>query len=404
MNRSRGAGWTEWAHLQHSSIVNAGQWRSTRVFDALGPGGTLWDPPGHASRRVVSFASNDYLGLSSHPKVIEAAHAALDRWGSGAGASRLVVGTRPIHHELEAALATWKQSEAAVLFPTGYAANLGVLTTFGGPEVAVFSDELNHASIIDGCRLSRSHVTIHRHRDMDHLESLLSSSRRPGIDRTIMISDSVFSMDGDVAPIEELLDCATRHGSLLILDEAHAVLGPTLPAERLREVPVLRMGTLSKTLGALGGYIAGPKALVDLLVNRARSFIFTTASTPADTAAALAALDIVNSSEGDRLRTRLRNHVDRIRPDHPSPILPVVLGSEHAALEASDRLLEAGLWAPAIRPPTVPKGTSRLRIALSASHEDRDIGALMAALATLEGEVRHADRSDAEVLPLGPMP
>lgn len=397
MNRSSRVSWTEWADEQRSAIASAGQWRSTRTFDAFGTKGVLWHGPRDAPRSVVSFASNDYLGLSSHPKVIEAAHGALDRWGTGAGASRLVVGTRPIHRELEEALAAWKRCEAAVLFPTGYAANLGVLTTFGGPDVAIFSDELNHASIIDGCRLSRSHVTIHRHRDMDHLESLLVACRREHLGRTIVISDSVFSMDGDVAALEDLLECSKRHGSLLILDEAHAVLGPELPEEFPEEVPVLRMGTLSKTLGSLGGYIAGPKALIDLIVNRARSFIFTTASTPADTAAGLAALGIVNSPEGDRMRGRLRDHVDRVRPAHPSPIIPVILGSEQAALDAADHLLKAGLWVPAIRPPTVPKGASRLRVALSASHTDGEIDDLLAALATLGDEVPHMDRLDDQV-------
>ncbi|MBI3256583.1 MAG: 8-amino-7-oxononanoate synthase [Actinobacteria bacterium] len=391
MNRPIRSDWTAWVGEQCSSIANEGRWRSTKVFDALGPSGVLLDNHDRA-RSVVSFASNDYLGLSHHPVVIGAAHAALDRWGTGAGASRLVVGTRPIHRELESALAAWKRCEAAVLFPTGYAANLGVLTTFGGPGVRIFSDELNHASIIDGCRLSGADVRIYRHRDLEHLEALLVAGRREGSARTIVISDSVFSMDGDIAPIGDLVDCSARHGSLLIVDEAHGVLEPTPTAEARNDVPLLRMGTLSKTLGSLGGFIAGPQSWIDLLVNRARSFIFTTASTPADTAAALAALGIVTSAEGDRLRERLRHHVRRVRPRHPSPIIPVILGSEHDALAASDRLLDAGLWVPAIRPPTVPTGASRLRIALSASHQDHEIDALIAALATLDAEGRRHDR------------
>lgn len=391
VNRLIRSDWTEWVGEQCSSIANEGRWRSTKVFDALGPRGVLLDDHDLATS-VVSFASNDYLGLSHHPVVIGAAHAALDRWGTGAGASRLIVGTRPIHRELESALAAWKRCEAAVLFPTGYSANLGVLTTFGGPGVRIFSDELNHASIIDGCRLSGADVTIYRHRDLEHLEALLLAGVQEGCARTIVISDSVFSMDGDIAAVDDLLDCAARHGSLLVLDEAHGVLGPNPTVEGRNDVPLLRMGTLSKTLGSLGGYIAGPRSWIDLLVNRARSFIFTTASTPADAAAALAALDIVTSAEGDRLRNRLRHHVRRVRPRHLSPIIPVILGSEHDAIAASDRLLDAGLWVPAIRPPTVPTGASRLRIALSASHQDHEIDALIAALATLDDEGRRHER------------
>ncbi len=185
----------------------------------------------------MSFASNDYLGLSSHPAVVAAAHGALERWGAGSGASRLVTGTRPIHSDLEVALADWKGSEAAVCFPTGFAANLGVLCTLGGPDVRVLSDELNHASIIDGCRLSRSSLAVYRHRDLGHLEKLLAASGGAGRAGsaawpTIVVTDTVFSMDGDVAPVDELVSLCARHGALLVLDEAHAVLGPTVPAAR----------------------------------------------------------------------------------------------------------------------------------------------------------------------------
>ncbi|MGK2957665.1 MAG: aminotransferase class I/II-fold pyridoxal phosphate-dependent enzyme [Acidimicrobiales bacterium] len=370
--------WSKWANEQHFSIERSGQWRSTKTFDAFGPSGTLV-----GEKPVISFASNDYLGLSHHPKVIEAAREALERWGTGSGASRLVVGTRPVHEELETALATWKQTESAVLFPTGYAANLGVLTTFGGPGVRICSDELNHASIIDGCRLSGAEVRVYRHRDIQHLHDLLVAAQRDGCERTIVVSDTVFSMDGDIAALNDLTGCCARHGSLLILDEAHSVLGPNLSKPSHESIDLLQMGTLSKTLGSLGGFIAGPRRFTDLLVNRARSFIFTTASTPADTAAALAALEIVTSPEGEQLRKRLRGYVARVRPDHPSPIIPIILGSEKAALAASEQLLNQGLWVPAIRPPTVPPGTSRLRVALSASHQDDEIDLLISTLSTI---------------------
>ena len=365
--------WGEWAAGETARVHQLGQWRAPRDLDAAGPEGKL-APEGHA---VVSFASNDYLGLTQHTGVVAAAHAALDRWGSGSGSARLIVGSRPVHTELEHALADWKRTAAAVLFPTGFAANLGVLTTFGGPGVLVCSDELNHASIIDGCRLSRSEVTVYRHADPEHVDRLLDEV--PGR-RAIVVTDTVFSMDGDVAPVDELAEVCARHEALLVLDEAHAVLGPD-PA--LDHVDAVRVGTLSKTLGSLGGFVAGARDFTDLLVNRARSYIFTTASTPADAAAALAALAVVRSAEGDALRDRLRAHVTRVRPGHPSPIIPVVIGDEHATLAASSALLDQGFFVPAIRPPTVAPGTSRLRVALSAAHSDAQVDALARALAAL---------------------
>ena len=309
--------------------------------------------------------------------MVGAAHAALDRWGSGAGSARLIVGSRPIHSELEADLAGWKRCERAVLFPTGFATNLGVLTTVAGPGTLVCSDELNHASIIDGCRLSRADVAVYRHRDVDHLRALLDAADGR---RTIVVTDTVFSMDGDVAPVAELVEQCRRSGSLLVLDEAHAVLGPD---PDVAGVDMLRVGTLSKTLGALGGFVTGPAALCDLIVNRARSYIFTTASTPADAAAAQAALAILRSDEGDDLRRILRAHVERVRPGHPSPIIPVVLGDEARTLQAATTLLDRGILVPAIRPPTVPPGSSRLRVALSAAHTTEQVDALVDALAGL---------------------
>jgi 8-amino-7-oxononanoate synthase len=283
------------------------------------------------------------------------------------------VGSRPVHDELEAELAAWKGAEAALLFSSGYAANVGVLSALAGPEVRVLSDELNHASIIDGCRLSRAEVGVYRHKDLDHVASLLGDAGG----RALVVTDAVFSMDGDEAPVLELAEVCAAHGALLVLDEAHAVLGPRFDAD---PSAVLRVGTLSKTLGALGGFVAGPRPLVDLLVNRARSFVFSTALAPADAAAAQAALRIVRSAEGEALVARLRRNVERVAPGHPSPIVPVVLGDEQAALDASAALLEQGLLVPAIRPPTVPEGTSRLRVALSAAHTDAEVDALVAAL------------------------
>jgi 7-keto-8-aminopelargonate synthetase-like enzyme len=218
-------------------------------------------------------------------------------------------------------------------------------------------------------------VTVYHHADPEHVDRLLTEV--PGR-RALVVSDTVFSMDGDEAPVAELADVCARHGALLVLDEAHAVLGPD---PDLDGIDALRVGTLSKMLGSLGGFVAGPRDFTDLLVNRARSYIFTTATTPADAAAALAAVGIVRSAEGDALRARLRAHIARLRPGHPSPIVPVLIGDEEAALAASDALLDRGLFVPAIRPPTVAPGTSRLRIALSAAHTDAQVEALVRALA-----------------------
>ena len=361
----------------------------------------------------MSFASNDYLGLSAHPAVVAAARRALTRWGAGSGASRLVTGSRPVHSELERELAAWKGTEAAVCFPTGSPPTWACCRTLGGPGVRILSDELNHASIIDGCRLSRSALAVYRHRDMGHLAELLAETPPPPTPMpTIVVTDSVFSMDGDIAPLDDLVTLCRRHNALLILDEAHAVLGPDLPAapagqgrgdggqgrDGMHGGTVVRVGTLSKTLGSLGGFVAASRDVVDLIVNRARSYIFSTAPTPADAAAALAALRVLRSAEGAALTGRLAALIDRVAeagfapPGHPSPIIPIVLGSEQAALNASAALLQDGLWVPAIRPPTVPVGTSRLRVTLSAAHSDEECQPVVACAGLLLHRVHRSVR------------
>jgi 8-amino-7-oxononanoate synthase len=364
--------WSAWAANEARAIRAADRWRAPRDLDLFGV----------TDGKIVSFASNDYLGLTSHPAVIAAAHDALDRWGSGAGSARLIVGSRPIHSELERELAAWKGTERSALFPTGFAANLGVLTTFGTAGVLVCSDELNHASIIDGCRLARADAAVYRHRDLDHLRARL---REHGGRRAIVVSDTVFSMDGDAADVDALLELCAEEHALLVLDEAHAVLGPAVDVGA--DADVLRVGTCSKTLGSLGGFVAGPRRYIELVENSSRPYIFTTAPTPADTAATLAALRILRSAEGGALVARLRANVDRLRPGHPSPILPFVCGEEQVAIDAAAVLLERGLVVPAIRPPTVAPGTSRLRVAISAAHTDAHVDRLVAALAEVFGEV-----------------
>ena len=374
--------WDQWAAARTRSIHDAGRWRRIQAFDAAGPRGVLADPdaPG-GSRAVTSFASNDYLGLSTHPALAAAAVAAIERWGTGSGAARLVVGSRPVHHDLEAGLAAWRSCEAALVLPTGFAANLAVLATFGDGGVRILSDELNHASIIDGARLARAQVAVYRHGDPEHLDDLLARARAEGVGRCLVVTDTVFSMDGDVAPVADIAARCRHHGALLVLDEAHAVLGPDLADGELDDLEVLRVGTLSKTFGSLGGFVAGSRRHIDLLVNLARPFIFTTAPTPGDTAAALAALAIVAGPQGAARKARLAAHVARLAPGHPSPIVPVVVGDERDALELARALLDEGILVPAIRPPTVAPGTSRLRVALSAAHTDEEIDRLADALA-----------------------
>jgi 8-amino-7-oxononanoate synthase len=366
--------WRDRVEARNAGIRAEGRWRSIRTLE----GGTPETRLGEGGPRVVSFASNDYLGLSQHPALAHAAQEAIRRFGTGSGASRLVVGARPVHAELERELAAWKGAEAALLFPTGFAANVGLLTALGRlGGVRILSDELNHASIIDGARLSRAEVTVYRHGDLEHLATLLKEADG----RALVVSDAVFSMDGDLAKLDEIAALCARHGALLVVDEAHAVLGPETPAGP--DLDVLVVGTLSKTLGSLGGFVAGPRAYVELLVNSARPFIFSTAPTPGDAAAALAGLRILRAAEGAALLAKLRANVERLRPGHPSPIVPIVLGEEERALAVSEALLARGLLVPAIRPPTVPPGTSRLRVALSALHTPAQVDALSAALEAL---------------------
>ena len=365
--------WARRVEKRNAVVRSDGRGRTLRPLDGKGP--RFADAHG---TDVVSFASNDYLGLSQHPAVTAAAIAAIQELGTGAGSARLIVGDRPIHHRLESELAAWRQAEAGLLFSTGFMANLGVLTALADTETLIVSDELNHASIIDGSRLARGQVSVSRHLDVDHVDALLSAHDGPAI----VVSDTVFSMDGDVADLEGLGDLCVAHDALLVLDDAHAVLGPTWrPPVGL---DLVRVGTLSKTLGSLGGFATGSRPIIDLLVNGARPFIFTTGPTPPDTAAALAALAVLRSCEGDELIARLRSNVDRIRTGHPSPIVPVIIGSAVDAMAASDRLLhDHGLLVPAIRPPTVAEGTCRLRVTLSSAHTADEVDRLAKALADL---------------------
>ncbi len=347
-------------------------------------------------REVLNFSSNNYLGIADHPALVEAAKRALGFAGLGAGASRLIAGSTEEHVALEQELASFAGGDAALVFNSGYHANLGIIPALVGPGDVVFSDELNHATIIDGCRLSRARVAVVPHCDMQALGAALRRERRAR--RRLVVSDAVFSMDGDRAPVAELAEVSRQHGAVLMLDEAHAVgvLGPGgagLAAEAGIDADV-RMGTLGKALGTFGAFAVGPEPLVELLVNRARSFVFTTALPPSVIAAGRAGVELARGEEGERRRERLFERVAEFRDGlarvgllardaGTTPIFPVMVGEERRAMEACEALLDAGIYAQGIRPPTVPRGTSRLRFALSAAHEQEDIERAVAELAGL---------------------
>ncbi len=328
---------------------------------------------------VLLLCSNNYLGLADHPKVREAAAEAADRFGAGAGASRLVSGTMTLHRRLEQQLADFKGSEAALLFGSGYMANSGTVSALVGKGEVVFSDELNHASIIDGCRLSRAETFVYRHRDTEHLEWGL---RRAGRRAALIVSDSVFSMDGDVARLAELHDLALRYSCLLMVDEAHATgaLGPggrgAVAAAGLSGAVDVVVGTLGKALGGYGAYVCSSAQIAELLVNTARPFIYSTAPPPPSVGAALAALAILRSRPG--LAEQLRRNGAVLREGLAAQglelgasrthIVPVMVGDARRAMALCERSLEQGVFAQAIRPPTVPEGTSRLRLAVMATH------------------------------------
>jgi 8-amino-7-oxononanoate synthase len=343
----------------------------------------------------VNFASSDYLALSQHPILRDAAKEAIDQYGVGAGASRLVTGSVAPHQKLEEALAAFKHTRAALVFGSGYAAALGTVSSLAGPRDVVILDKLVHACLIDGARLSGAQLRIFPHNNLGRLEDLLSWARAKHRDGQILImTESVFSMDGDLSHLKEIVQLKEKYGALLLVDEAHAtgVLGKGgagLAADLgVAEQIDVQMGTLSKAFGVSGGFIAGSRPLIDLLINRARSFIFSTAPPPALAAAAAAALEIIQSEQGDQLRAALFSNVDALSRRLPtrlarktaSAILPVVVGDEQSALELADRLRVSGFLVPAIRYPTVAMGAARLRITLSAGHTSDQVRGLAEAL------------------------
>lgn len=354
-------------------------------------------------REVLLLCSNNYLGLAGHPALIEASCEATRHFGVGSGASRLVSGTMELHEQLEARIADFKGTEGALVFNSGYAANTGILQGLAGPGDLIFSDVLNHASIIDGCRLSGARVVVYPHRDMAALEELLRAEARQRHGRWLIVSDGVFSMDGDLAPLPELVELKERYEALLMVDDAHGggVLGATGrgSGERLGCLDRidLHMGTLGKAFGCFGAYLAARREVIDTLINRSRSFIFSTSLPPGVLGAALAAFDIVDSAEGAARRASLENNrqifIAGLRQggldlgESITQIVPIVTGEPQPTMEAARRLLDTGIFLQGIRPPTVPVGQCRLRATLMADHRPEEVAAAAEMIVRVLGEL-----------------
>jgi 8-amino-7-oxononanoate synthase len=388
------SGGTRIAHEELAALEAQGLLRSLEPLRTPASVEVELDGP-RGAERLVSFSSNDYLGLAAHPEVRAALAEGAQRWGTGAGASRLVSGDYLPHRELESELAVLEGTESCLLFNSGYAANCGIVPALVSAADAVFSDELNHASLVDACRLSRARVHVYPHGEVAALAEALRAARAAGARRLLVATDTVFSMDGDLCPLREIAQLCEEREALLLLDEAHAtgVLGPRgaglAAALGVADKADVRMGTLSKAAGVLGAYAASSAPVRALLLNRARPFIFSTALPPAVACAALAAVRLLAGPEGDRRRARLFRSVARfaaglrelgLEAEERSPIFPIIFGAPDQALRAASALREKGLLVKAIRPPTVPQGTSRLRFALSADHSDAHLEQALSAL------------------------
>ena len=389
-----------------AALRDAGLLRELRRVDSpQGPRVVL------GGRELLNFSSNDYLGLANHPALKEAAIKAVEKFGAGTGASRLICGSIAPFHELEETLATFKKTEAALTFSTGYAAALGTIGALVGKDDVIILDKLVHASIVDAARLSGAKLRVFAHNDCADLEEKLHwAAARPRTTnhepRTLIVTESVFSMDGDLAPLRDLMELKDRYGAWLMIDEAHAtglfgVQGRGLAdAHEVSSRIEIQMGTLGKALGASGGYVCGTRALINVLVNRARSFIFSTAPVPAAAAAARAGIELLQTTEGEERRVRLWSLIDQLKnalvggrwqpPVVQSAILPLLVGAETETVSLAASLREKGFFIPAIRYPTVARGTARLRVTLTAAHTAEDVRELAASLNG--GPHRSADR------------
>ena len=371
------------------AIREAGLWRELRRVDSVEANRIKIE-----GREYLNFSSNDYLGLAGHPALGQAAKEAVENFGVGSGASRLICGSLDPHHELEAALADWLGAESALVFSSGFAAAQGALTSLLGQGDVVILDKKAHASMIDAAKLSGATLRVFRHNDLENLEQRLQWAAEQG-GRVLVATESIFSMDGDSPDLTALIELKERYGAWLILDEAHALgchgEGGSGLAKRLAKRVEIRMGTLGKAVGVAGGFICGSRGLVELLVNKARSFIFSTAPSPAVSAAAVAGVKLVRGEKGELLREQLWQRVEELRrgvealgwsiPAEPSAILPLIVGGEAKALAMMGQLREAGLFIPAIRYPTVARNEARLRVTVSASHSSDDLQALLESLA-----------------------
>ncbi|MFT5207615.1 MAG: 8-amino-7-oxononanoate synthase [Candidatus Omnitrophota bacterium] len=363
-------------------------WRSLREIEsAQGP------LVQHAGKTYLNFASNDYLGLANNPQVIKATQLALTKWGTGSGSSRLVAGSLSIHHELEKSIAEFKHAEAALIFSSGYQANIGVIQALIGKDDCVIVDRYAHASIVDGARLSGAKIQVCAHLDTLALSKILAKNKAK---KCLVITDSYFSMDGDLVPLEEYIKICKQNGTLLMVDDAHGVgvygeSGEGVVSRELMQQCDIVTGTFSKSLGSQGGFVVAKEDVIDYLRNKARSFIYSTGPNPASSAATLESITILKSNPA--LRETLWSNIDYVRQElihigcdlmnSQGPIIPILIGDTHKAMLISQKLLESGILAPAIRPPTVSKNTDRIRITITAKHTKADIDKFLTTLRSI---------------------
>jgi glycine C-acetyltransferase len=381
---------------QLDGLKEKGLYRSLRLVEGAQGARVVVD-----GRSALMLCSNNYLGLADHPRLREAAIEAVTRYGTSSGASRLVSGTMELHQNLEERIAAFKGTEAALVFNSGYGANTGIIPALCGRGDVIFSDRLNHASIVDGALLSRAELVRYPHNDMLALRRLLQETPCKG--ERLIVTDGVFSMDGDLAPLRELVALKREFTALLMVDDAHgtgvlgaAGRGSAELADVMADIDI-HMGTLGKALGSFGAYAAASREIVEWLINSARSFIFSTSLPPAVLAASCVAFDLVDSQEGQELRARLHRHSDRFRRGvqalgfdtggSETQIVPIMVGDAEQTVDFSRKLLERGLFVQAIRPPTVPQGTSRLRCTLMATHTDEDVEHALAVIAEVAREI-----------------
>ena len=383
--------WKSYFDNTLSAVKQSGHYRTMHVVDAVdGP----WVMVG--GRKMLQFASNDYLGFSQHPRLRDAARRAVDQFGVGVGASRLVTGNNVLLDQLEQETAVFKGEDAAIVFSSGYAANVGVISALAGKGDRILSDRLNHASIVDGCRLSGARVEVYPHCDVTALQELLKKDHPGG--RTLIVTDGVFSMDGDLAPLDRIVPLCREHGALLMVDDAHGtgVLGRSgrgiMEHLSLHDESVIQMGTFSKALGGLGGFVAASRPIIDFLKNRVRTLFYSTGLPSPVAASNREGLQMVDEEPG--ARWRISAYAKRIRDalsglgfekiQSRTPIIPLIIGDAKTCMKFSQSLFNAGILAPAIRPPTVPEGTSRIRLTVSALHEESHIEKLIGIIAEIQ--------------------